>query len=342
MIQKVLSLPPQVPREVSLFSSNTLFGEPGIYPEGSVMVPAVGEPWTESRCRDMLVELVGPTRSSRFEHPVLSAQCPEAAPRAAVVLLSSTCAAPLVEAFLARQTPVATLGIGTTRSPGRVVGPVENGTDEHRVVNDRYQAEHPALMASSIAHDLLWKSDGAGQYEEATLHMLVALVHLQLIALSPAIAHSGTELARRQNSLAISLLNSRELGESRVRVIAPNGPGTIPGGAPTMQSSDFWSIPFVGGEPMTSPAPKLFSSVLQHVVGGDHEALEISDYDQSLGVFLSERGVSGALRPDSQLRAMIALGLLDETVIADVAGMPLDDVAALHGLHDVFELFGSR
>lgn len=305
------------------------------------MVPASGEPWSESRCRAMLVDIVGPTRSTRFEHPVLTALCPEPASRSAVVLLSSTCAAPLVEGFLARQTPVSELRSGQTRSPGRVVGPVQDGPDSVRVVNDRYCAEHPALMASSIAHDLLWNVEGAGQYEEATLHMLVALVHAQLVAACPAIAQSGTELARRQNSLAISLLNSRESGEATIRVIAPNGPGTIPGGAPNMQSSDFWSIPFVGGEPTTSRAPTLLTNVLQHVVGTTHTLEPVANYDQSLGVALSAAGVGGALDVQRQLRVMVALGLLDENLLAELSGLSADQVRLLPSLRDAFEFFDS-
>ena len=305
-----MARPPQVPGDIALFSSNELFGEPGIYPDGPPMEPAVGEPWSESDCRELLVDLIGQVRSARFEHPVLCAMCPEPAPRAAVVLLTATVAEPLVDALMTRRTPVASLSIGATRSPGRVVGPVNDGPDAHRVVNERYRAEHPALMAPSVAHDLLWNVSGAGQYEEATLHMIVALVHLQLVTRQPSIAHLGTELARRQNSLAISLLNSRQPNDPALRVIAPDGPGTIPGGAPAMQSRDFWSIPFVGGPPQSSGAPSMLVPVLQRCVGSAVEVPIITEYDQALGEWLSAHGLGGALDPSQQLQAMVALGLL--------------------------------
>lgn len=341
LIDQLLSLPPQRPRDVSLFSSNTLFGEPGIYPDGSPMEPASGEQWSETRCRDVLVSIVGPLHSARFEHPVLSAMCPEAAPRAALVLLSSTIAAPLVEGFIARRTPVAWLSIGATRSAGRVVGPVADGPDESRVVNDRYRAEHPALMASSIAHDLLWNVNGAGQFEEATLHMIVALVHLQLVALHPEIAHTGSELARRQNSLAISLLNSRQPGQSELRVIAPDGPGTLPGGAPSMQSTDFWSIPFVSGEPVSSPAPKLLTAVLQHAVGEATVVEPVAKYDQHLGELLSECGLAGALSRLQQLKVMVALGLLSEELLSEMTHFAEHEVPDRFGFRRELEFFRS-
>lgn len=341
LLEKVLSLPPQVPRNVSLYSSNTLFGEPGIYPNGSAMEPANGDQWSESHCREVLVSMLGPVRSARFEHPVLTAMCPDPSPRAALVLLSSTIATPLLEAFLVRRTPVTSLSIGVTRSPGRVVGPVDGGPDEYRVVNSRYRAEHPALMASSIAHDLLWNVVGAGQFEEATLHMIVALVHLQLVALHPEIAHTGSELARRQNSLAISLLNSRQPGDSKLRVIAPDGPGTIPGGAPGMQSFDFWSIPFVGGDASVSAAPPLLTPVLQLAVGVTASLEPVAHYDQELGQRLSELGLGGALALNEQLRVMVALGLLDEVAISEATQTDVSDVAERFHIHRELELFHS-
>ncbi len=134
-------------------------------------------------------------------------------------------------------------------------------------MNERYRAEVPTLLAGSLAHDLLWSGPGAGQYEEVVLHALVALVHLQLLARTPALAHTGTELARRQNSLAITLVNSRHPGSADIAVRAPDGPGTIPGGAPAMQTPDFWSIPFVSGTPVAAGAPALLGEVLARATG---------------------------------------------------------------------------
>jgi len=339
VVDLALSVPPQPPRNISLFSSNELFGEPGIYPEGSAMQPASGGRLSEAKSRDALAGITGSEGLALFDNPDLCARCPDAGPRAALVMLSSTIAAPLVEGFLNEHTPVSSIAVGVTRSPGRVVGPIEGGADDIRVVNDRYRAEHPALMASSIAHDLLWNVHGAGQFEEATLHMVVALVHLQLVVLCPSIAHTGTELARRQNSLAISLLNSRNPDESTIRVIASNGTGTIPGGAPTMQSIDFWSIPFVGGDPAPSPIPNLLPPVLGLATGAKTDLASSGNYDQSLGQELSIHGLGGALAPTQQLRAMVGLGLLDENRIAAATGISAAEVSLFFGLDDVLGCF---
>jgi len=303
------------------------------------MVPASNALWSASSCRDLLGSIVDSPTAARFDDLVVVSMCPEPAARAALLLLEATVAAPLVDGFLDHRTSVTSISVGRTFSPGRVVGPISADGDGARVVNDRYRSEHPALMASSIAHDLLWNVSGAGQFEEATLHMVVALVHLQLVSILPGVAHTGTELARRQNSLAISLLNSREPGESTLRVIARNGRGTIPGGAPNMQSADFWSIPFVGGEPCTSPAPELLWPVLQRVVGEELDFEPKKNYDQRLGEQLSACGVGGALDPAQQLRVMVALGLLDERAIASATGIGLGEVPSFFGLDDVFGFF---
>jgi hypothetical protein len=308
----VLAAPPRPPADPDLFSSNPLFGEPGIYPDGTPMTPAVGAALDDAAALAALVLLgVDDALLARFAAPELVWRVPDAGPRAGMVALATTVARPLLDAFLAGETAVARIELGPTASPGRVVGPGATTEPGTRVVNERYQAEHPALLAGSLAHDLLWSGPGAGQYEEATLHALCALVHTQLLARAPFLAHLGTELARRQNSLAITLLNSRHPGSPDISIIAADGPGTIPGGAPGMQTPDFWSIPFVAGPPQSSDAPPLLAAVLAAVVGSAHAVPVPLRYDDGLGRWLSRVGVRGALSRDDQLRVSVALGLVD-------------------------------
>ncbi len=131
------------------------------------------------------------------------------------------------------------------------------------------------------------------------------------------LARTGTELARRQNSLGITLLNSRRPGHADISIVAPDGPGTIPGGAPNMQTPDFWSIPFVGGPPRVTPAPALLGVVLQRVVGMPDPLPDPLRYDDDLGAWWSRRGVRGALSLDTQLRAAVALSLVDDVAPPD-------------------------
>jgi hypothetical protein len=305
-----LAAPPRPPDDPNLFSSNTLFGEPGIYPDGTTMEPATGATVTVDAAVAALDALGVDDAAGRLADPALVARAPDPGPRAGLVALSVMVAAPVLDAFVAGGTPVETVGLGATASPGRIVGPAsDDAPTATRVVNERYRAEVPTLLAGSLAHDLLWSGPGAGQYEEVVLHALVAVVHLQLLARTPVLAQTGTELARRQNSLAITLLNSRHPGSADVAVKAPDGPGTIPGGAPGMQTPDFWSIPFVGGTPVAADAPALLGDVLARVTGATPPSP--LRYDDALGEWWSSVGTRGALDRAAQWRAAVALGLLD-------------------------------
>jgi hypothetical protein len=305
----LLAAPPRAPIDPSLFSSNTLFGEPGIYPKGTPMAPASGSPVTLDAGVAALVALGIDDAAARLADDALVARAPDPGPRAGLIALSVTVGAPVLDAFVAGTTPVQRVRLGATASPGRIVGPAADARDGERVVNERYRAEVPTLLAGSLAHDLLWSGPGAGHYEEVVLHAVVALVHLQLLARDPALARSGTELARRQNSLAITLLNSRHPGEADIAVRAPDGPGTIPGGAPGMQTPDFWSIPFVSGPPQAADAPALLGDVLQRVTTAPPPTP--LRYDDALGTWWADRGSRGALDRAAQWRAAVALGVLD-------------------------------
>jgi hypothetical protein len=176
------------------------------------------------------------------------------------------------------------------------------------VVNDRYVGEHPALLAGSLAHDLLWRPELSGHAAETVLHALAAMVHLQLVAREPRLAHLGTELARRQSSLAITLFNSRRPGSSRIALVAPDGVGTIPGGAPSMQTADFWSVPFAAVD--DTAAPPLFAAVVDALVAPDRPRPQPLRFDEPLGAWLSTNLRDDWLPPLDQLRAGIALGLV--------------------------------
>ena len=305
-----LAAPPQLPGDISRFSSNTLFGEPGIYPDGPPMVPAVGDAPDDASARRLLGAL-GDSPLGRYDDPTLRDLVPSPLARAALSALVGTIGEALLDGFAAGAGPVRELRVGAPASPGRVVGPGPGDDVGLRVVNARYRGEHPVLVAPSLVHDLLWSGPGAGQHEEATLHALCALTHVQLVARHPFVAELRTELARRQHSLAITLLNSRHPGSPDIAIVAPDGPGTIPGGAAGMQTPDFWCIPFVGGPPQAAEAPALLAHVLDRVASADAPPLPAPlRYDDALGTWLSATALRGALTVDDQFRAATALGLL--------------------------------
>ncbi len=271
-----------MPADLARFSANVLFGQPGIYPDGPPMAPAAGH-----RHSDASIEL-------------------------AMVELAGTVGEPVLDAWVAGTTPVDRIVYGEPASPGRIVGPpaVPDAADAPatRVVNRRYQAEDARLLLPSIVHDLLWSGPGAGHAEETVLHALGAYVHAQLLARDPGLASTGTELARRQNSITITLLNSRRPGSAVVTLDAPDGPGTIPGGDPKMQSPDFWSVPFAARADDGAVIPDVARRVFGRLAGvAVDEVPEV--YGDPLGAWCSQRWTT-LLAPAEQLAANRALGLL--------------------------------
>jgi len=309
-LEIVLARPPRPPLDPGRFTSNQLAGQPGIYPQGPPMEPAPGPPPDDDAVERELARLA-PHASDLLADRSLCERVPDVAIRAALAVLHGTAGEVAVDAFRRGRLPVESLRYGRTTVAGRVVGiPYQAITAGERCVSTRYRSEHFALVAPSLVHDLLWSGPGAGHAEETTLHALLALVHVQLLARHPELGEQRTELARRQHSLALTFLNSRHPGDARVSLVAPDGPGTVPGGAPALQSPDFWSVPF--GPRAEDGAPVPAPVVRTLVALADPAAPTPPDrYTDALGDWLSEHLGRHALPLRDQARAAVALGLLD-------------------------------
>ena len=331
----MLSAPIVDVADPNLFTSNSLFGQPGLYPNAAPMSPAVGQQPDEDQAFDA-VTAAGDAAVEAWNARGLSDRVSGPLARASVAALAGTIAAPLAEAFLAGDTPVRSLTVGSLASPGRVVGPVAGDDSGVRAINERYQAEHPLSVAPSIAHDLGWSGPEANHAEETVLHMIVALVHAQFVARSPRLAHRGTELVRRQNSLLLPLLCSRHPGSAEVTLVAADGAGTAPGGDPKMRTADFWSIPFGPAGP-GSPIPEAVGRTLAAACG---DGLELGDeYDDELGNRLSSAGIARALPLHDHLRVAVALGLVNADMLAQASGLDVDAVGSEFEIADALDLF---
>lgn len=323
-----------------LFTSNALFGQPGLYPDASPMSPATGAPMDARGALD-LVGSLGPAALRAWEDPDLARRAPEPGVRAAVAALSVTVAAPLLRSFLSGGSPVRSLSLGDPAEPGRVVGPTDAGDPSDRVVNQRYAAEHPLLVAASIAHDLAWSGPGANHSEETLLHLVVALVHTSFVSEYPNIALEGTELSRRQNSLALPLLCSHQPGSHVLTPVAADGAGTAPGGDPAMSTPDFWSIPFGARGPAT-PMPTAVAEIVDVVCESNRVAGEPPMYDEQLGQRMSGPGLGGALSLGDHLRACLTLGLVNPQDLAAGAGIDLEQLGQAAGVSDVIACVAGR
>jgi hypothetical protein len=302
------------------------------------MVPAAGPPLDDARADVLLATdlpaLVGagePTAVgvAAFTDVTLVDRAPDPVLRAALVLLGATVGAPVVAAFLAGELAVSALTIAEMPGSGRVIG--ETGDSRVRALNDRYASEHPAVVVPSLAHNLLW-SGGSDHHEEAMLHAVLAMVHLQLVARLPYVAGLGTELTRRQNSLALTLLNSRHTGSDTLAVRADDGPGTIPGGDPRLDGPDFWSIPFArrAADP-PEPSP-LLADVLTAVVADPAAVPRPLRYDDRLADFLARSLGRDWFPVRDHARAALALGAVSAGAIATEAGVSDDELLDVLGL----------
>jgi len=314
--RSLLLRPPRAPSEPARFTSNPLFGQPGIYPDGPPMTPASGAEPSSATALEELADVLEPHAHARarerFTDPDLCDRVPDPPVRAALLALTGGPADPVLEAFLDASTPVLRLGLGVPDGDGRVIG-VELGEMDpgRRVLNDRYASEHPGVIAPSLAHALCHHGAAAGNEEEATLHGLLAAAHTWLLAGAPWLADLGSELARRQNSLTITLLNARSPGSSRAGFRQPDAPGTIPGGEPDLQCPDLWSIPFTA-QRADGPArvvPEAVRSALARTAPGTAPPVPPC-YDEQLGEWCTaNQGEGGWFGPVIRAEAGVALGL---------------------------------
>jgi hypothetical protein len=248
----------------------------------------------------------------RFHDSRVIERLPDAPVRAGFLTLTGTLGDLVIEPFLSGELPVVGFSYGVIADATRVVGPAadpgELGT-RWRVVNERYRHEPFPLLAGSLMHDLLHHEPAVSDAEETLLHALLAAVHLQVISRSPGVAGT-TELARRQNSLALSLLCSRQPGEPEIRIVASDGLGTIPGGSPSMQTPDFWSIPFAPDLPEPRPPTLVLREVLDALLGTVAGADRPVVVDEQVAEMLDAVVLSRELRPHELVAAAAALTLL--------------------------------
>jgi hypothetical protein len=332
LARRALALPPAPPADPDLFTADSDLG-PGIYPQGSPMRPARGEPPSEAAAREGLAVLhagdpgARAAALARFDAPALAVRAPDAGVRAGLAALVGTVAEPALDA-LAGDPGGPVLAYGRPLGATRIVGPDAAG---RRAVNVRYAAEPVGLLPGPLAHEILRLEPPRSSGEEAVLHAVLAMVHLQTLARAPALALGGTELARRLNAFAISLLNSRAPGSARIALVAPDGPGTIPGGAPRMSTPDFWSIPFLPDGTESPPVPPGARAVLARAVRAGSAPPEGLRYDLEGARWLDANLGEAWLPPRARLRVVLALGLLTPEGAAAALGVPPERVAEAAG-----------
>ena len=340
-ITTLLAAPPRPPRDPSLFTSGLRFGVPGIYPQGSPMEPAAGPPIDEADAHRIITDLV-PLRDpgaldrslALLDDPDVVGRIPDPAVRAALALLVPTIAAPLVVSFLDRTSPVETIAMVDMPDSSRTFGPIAGGGRGDRALNGRYAAEHPLAIAPSLVHHLGWLATG-DRYEEVLLHGLLAVVHLQWIAAIPGLALTNTELTRRQNSMALTLANSRRPGAIHPSMRADDGPGVIPGGDPALSTPDLWSVPLARESASGAAVPAAVVATFAAAVADPATIPAHLAYDDELADLATIELAGPHLTDHRLLRSTYALGMLDPDELVATTGLDLAAVLELLDLADV-------
>jgi len=280
------------------------------------MRPASTPPYTEEQGAAVLAEFFGhndaETVQKLFTNSDLLQRVPDPAVRAALLLLSGGPADSLLHAFLTGEAAIEHLGVGVVSGEGRVIGSeVGNADPLRRVLNQRYKSEHPAAIAPSIAHALCHHGDAACNAEEASLHGVLAAVHIWLLASKPSLSTMPTELFRRQASLSITLLNARSPGSWLASIRCEDGPGTIPDGNPALQGPDLWSIPFSStpSEDCNLKIPFAVQQALASLASDTADSVP-EQYSEELGCWLSKNlGQGRFFGAVPRAEAGLALGL---------------------------------
>lgn len=253
--------PPRPPFDPGLFSADAAYCGPGIY-DGPPMVPASAPQADEAVARACVQRHALDTRkaTAAFDDPLLIARAPAPGVRAGLALLMGSVAEAALDPLMS-EGGIESVDYGAPAGAGRIIGPGDDPSQ--RIVSARYAGESPALLTGPLAHELLCSPVPRCDAEEKFTHGILAMVHMQLLSQTPDLATHGTELNRRVNSITLSLFNSRIPDDPRFRFIAPDGLGTIPGGRASMQTPDFWSIPFLSGHPEPVPIPEPVLAVIE-------------------------------------------------------------------------------
>lgn len=270
LANKVLKVEPRKPADIDLFTSEFSNGAQGAYPNGSEMKPASGRDLTETEVRRQLAKyLRGQFKKARavnsalklFDSQRAETMVPDPTLRAAVVGMRSTLLQPTINNFL-----------GTDKFEPMRYGPlpgvdaianVRGASTQRRMlsVNDRYEREDFRYLVGVMGHEFLHDDAELRRAEEVVLNGLSGMTYLQVLRTDPQLAHTGTELSRQMNTLALLFLNSRERRSPNSELYAPTGTGVFPGGP--HQFPDVWTA--YGGDAATSPAPRALAQVARGV-----------------------------------------------------------------------------
>jgi hypothetical protein len=326
----LLALPQRKPCDIGLFTSQFQPGPwPGLYPDGPPMEPLPRTTPAEAQAHAQLTSFLAgsPAQAAAlalFGRADVKAKMPDPTLRAALAALTGTAGEPAIEHFLrspAYLEPrfgglgVQQLGRASVRYSDRKI---------EIILNVRHQPEHPALLSSTVMHEILHHDPVAAGYpEEIILNWIAAAVHMQQLNRRPRLATSGTELSRFMNEWPLLLTNSRAPASSRIATVVPRGKGVAPGSPQNVR--DFWTFmhkvyeknPTSRAE--TAPAPPALRAILANLLA-PRTAPKTPNFSMKTAQLFSKMN-DAWLSPVDRLRISVLLGVLSVEEITAYTGL---------------------
>lgn len=219
------------PTDLALFT-------PEVYADAPSLQPAAVYRFTEEGLRAKLSQLLaerfqGQNRPIEaalavYDDARLRTSVPDPRLRMALSLLKGTVGEAAIDAV--RHGVFRTAAFGATPSEAYASSALASGSSKPALlVNERYQHEDPLLLAVILAQAALHQDDQAAPDEALVADAIGTLVYAQILESAPALARSGTELARRLNTELMARLNSRD-AEGKLRLLTATS-STYPAGS---------------------------------------------------------------------------------------------------------------
>lgn len=264
-----LKKPPFKPTDVNMFN-------PSVYPTAKAMAPAPAKTMTDIQVKAELTK----TFNKRFNNnsqqvqqavalmddPALKAVVPDPRLRGAIVNLKGTAGEGAIQAY--RNGTYGAVKFGTNLPSTMTIAQVQTpaGKKPEVIVNSRYQGENFQLLTNTMAHEALHQDSAVTPTEEAISNTMDSLIYGKLVTENPSLAQSGTELARRLNTLMLGRLNSRDAnGNLRVFTAQSN---VLPGSNQTFPNfASLLNYPSTASKTDSTPGNAVLTDMIKKVTG---------------------------------------------------------------------------
>ena len=219
--EELLEQLPFAPKDVNLFM-------PAVYSLATPTVPAAAPsiPVTDEQLRQQVSKVLSKRfmviqRQSKaikdglavMDDPAIKAKVADPRLRASLAMLKGTAGESAIDAI--KNGPFTSVSFGTppsnTTGGNTIAQVVDDGTGKPKIImSDKYQYEDPRLLAPILFHETLHQDFNVSNREELMANGLDSLVYGQFVSENSSVASQGTELARRENTKLMALVNSRD------------------------------------------------------------------------------------------------------------------------------------